>query len=151
MPIVEKARKIVGEKSHIGLREFPNGTVITGNYTENGPEYYFHRLFGPLAVQEIDDLQNAIGFPIPEPLYEFYRVANGFMLYDSYLNIYGVQKYLDRGDFDAMHCLPFDVYNMCIYYKTINMNNKDFVFSKYKDNTLIYINNSSLNVHRCAE
>lgn len=150
MTIIQAIELISSEAqawAHLGVREFSDGTKLVGKIPKLKEGYLF-RFYGPLSEAEIENLEaecfHLSGMRLPEEYSAFLHYCNGVNFFQNALFVGGARRsdLLDRADFDAMHCLPFDILMPALTDKDDSPSKTGFRISKYDDGSLIFIEQS---------
>jgi len=84
-------RSIV-QAENAGVEE--NGRfVLSGKIPGTKPVGYCYEVFHPLAEEDIQKLVGGYRKPFPEPLADFYRIANGMFMFGRNISIFGVPEW----------------------------------------------------------
>lgn len=147
---IDDVHAIVARWSNCGEQRLSDGTLLIGRIQSKGVGAYLHRLFSPLTPEEILNLTELVRAELPYQLAEFYKFHNGCNLFESNITVYGLRRSLDRSDFDAVLSNPFDLRVQSLTHRQDSPSGNGFCFSKYQDDTLIFIENDG-SVVRCSE
>lgn len=63
---------------------------------QNGAYAYLHRLYAGLSREEIIEIEDIVGQPIPPRLFNFYRETNGVRLFEGQVSLSGFVKNFNR-------------------------------------------------------
>lgn len=93
--------EIVGRLRNLddrGSRRLASGAILIRENCprQRGELAYLHAIFAGLSDQEIETLEMHIGFKLSVPLVDFYRQANGMILFGNSLAISGLRKFPGR-------------------------------------------------------
>lgn len=61
-----------------------------------GPEAWLHVLFPPLAPEKIEEMEKVLGVPLPDNYKGFLLRANGLMLFNYRISVFGLRKDMAR-------------------------------------------------------
>jgi SMI1 / KNR4 family (SUKH-1) len=102
-------RDILFKHAHLGVKEFPDGSIAIGHVPHVAELAYFHRLFWPLAEPEIEALQDELEYDFPQSLKSFFLIHNGLGAFSEELNFYGQRRNWQRRDMEAAAQQPFSI------------------------------------------
>jgi SMI1 / KNR4 family (SUKH-1) len=101
--------EILKSHKHLGTKIFPDGSIAIAHVPHVAPVAYFHRLFAPLSIAEIETLQDELEYDFPPALVMFYNLHNGLGIYSDDLNIYGQRRNWQRTDMEAAVQQPYSI------------------------------------------
>jgi SMI1 / KNR4 family (SUKH-1) len=104
----EELRRIIDPWARLGTRKYLNGTLRIGHVPHIAPEGYLHHLLPPISQENLETLQDKIGWDFPESLCELLKIHNGISLFD-HVSVYGKRTSYKRSDIDAMMEQPYDM------------------------------------------
>ena len=105
----EELRRIIDVWAKLGRRKYPNGTLRIGHVPHVAPEGYLHHLLPPISPENLEVLQDEIGWDFPDSLSHFLKIHNGIDLFSDLVGINGRRTSYKRSDIDAMMEQPFDM------------------------------------------
>lgn len=140
----EEFSSILERWSSFGSTTYPDGTRLIGKVGKPDHPIYGHSLFGPLSAVEVECLETSIQLEFPDGLRQFYLRHNGCILFRGALPVYGLRRSYDRSDIQAMVCNPFELRIPALTLKAISPSQRGIALSRYRDETHVFIEPTSI-------
>jgi hypothetical protein len=144
-----KALDLLKSYDYLGKNELSNGAVLVGKAPHIASQAWLHRIFAPLTIDEIDELQKDCKQIIPLDYKKFLFVTNGLGVFNTELSLYGKRTNYIRNVENAAG-LPFDITTPNTLERIKNLgDNKLIIGSYFYDGSKLYIDNVTSKVHLC--
>jgi hypothetical protein len=131
-----------------GITTLTDGALLVCKAPYVAPMAWVHSFYKGLAQNEIEELEVKLGTSIPDQYKDFLRLYNGFSLFNSALELYGLRRNYKR-DVESIHQV-FDICTRNVDERLDDAGNNVFFIGRYfYDGSLLYIDKDTGNVHRC--
>jgi hypothetical protein len=118
------------------------GTKLIGHEPSIAPRAYRHVIYAPLAPEHEEEFQQRLGQPIPEEYLQFLRTANGMMLENGAIRVYGYIP-LNRDRKNEIYNYPPSVTASNTYAPLSKASGRNIIVGWYKDDgSYVYIDSS---------
>lgn len=132
-----------------GERVLENGTTLICKVPHIAPEAWFHIIYPPIQLHQINEIEKELSVSLPADLKEFLLITNGINIFSDSLSIYGKRNsYVREGD-EAIQ--PYD---LALHHSEVQsyISNKYLVIGSYSwDGSHILIDLETNNIYRCEE
>lgn len=145
---VNEVLKILERSKNFGYHKLKNGTKLFGNTKHIAPQAWFHQIFPPIGVLDLEQLLNEIG--IPDVYCKFLLLMNGLNAFSCSISFFGLRTNYKR-TIESVLQQPFNLITPNTIERPINANDDHFFIGSYcEDGSLIYLNIYNMHVYRRA-
>jgi len=118
------------------------GTNLIGHEPSIAPQAYRHVIYAPLSPEHEEEFQQRLGQPVPEEYLQFLRTANGMMLSNGAIRVYGYVP-LNRDRKNKIYNYPPSVTASNTYAPLLKASDRNVIVGWYKDDgSYVYIDSS---------
>lgn len=144
--VFEEIVGIARKWESLGTRVLDNGTCLIGHVPHVAPLAYLNILFPPLTELKIAEIEGELNVKLPQPLREFYLLANGAHFFSGSLSIFGYRENYRRTGDAAWQ--PFNLRDVNLDERPSDAMDHHFFFGFYDwDGSLLYLDGQT--VIRC--
>ena len=118
------------------------GTKLIGHEPSIAPKAYRHVIYAKLSPEHEDEFQRQVGQPLPEEYLQFLRTANGMILSNGAIRVFGYVP-LVRDRENKIHNYPPSATASNTYPSLSRASGRNFIVGFYKDDgSYVYIDSS---------
>lgn len=85
-----------------------NGTLLICEVPHVAPLEYLHKIYSPLNTLDIEKIETALKFTLPDNFIDFLLSCNGMDIFSLNISIFGLRKKIDYKHFDRFF-QPLDI------------------------------------------
>ena len=111
MDYLDRVHQLMESYDYLGRRVLPDGTRLIGHVPHVAPEAYLHVIFPRLSTEQVAEIGNRTGIPVPVVLASFLERVNGLRLF-SKLFIDGLRRSYSRSGDDAWQPFAMETPNV---------------------------------------
>ncbi len=118
------------------------GTKLIRHEPSIAPKAYRHVIYAELSPDQEDEFQRRVGHPLPEEYVRFLRTANGMMLFNGAVRVFGYVP-LDRDRENKIYNYPPSAMASYTYSSLSKASGQNLIVGFYKDDgSYVYIDSS---------
>lgn len=132
-----------------GCRTLSTGNLLIGHVPHVGSGAYFHIIYSPLTLEQVNKLEQEIKVTIPDQYKEFLTsFSNGLSIFSSSIELYGLRLNNKRTGEDMYQ--PFHIKTSNTFERTKGASEDVLFIGSYKyDGSKLYVDSKSTKVYRC--
>jgi hypothetical protein len=133
--------------NYLGKKELSDGAVLIGKAPHIAPQAWLHRIYAPLTIDQIDELQKDCKRVIPLDYKKFLFATNGLGVFNTTLSLYGKRTNYIRNVENA-EGQPFNIITPNTVERIKNLGDNKLIIGSYSyDGSKLYIDNVTNKVH----
>lgn len=150
MDYFDRILETIATYEMIGVRVLQDGAKLTGHVPHVAPLAWFHQVFPPLTLGEIQRIEANIEIAIPDVFSAFLQKANGLYIFSGDLYIRGLRRNYSRS-IEAVW-QPFSILTPNVDERPRNAKKTHLFIGGYEpDGSQLYIDVSDQSVYRCTQ
>lgn len=148
MDYLDRVQQLMESYSPLGRRVLRDGTRLIGHVPHVAPEAWLHAVYPALTTQQVEQIGDYVGLPVPTAISSFLQRCNGLELFSNNLNLYGLRRSYSRTGDDVWQ--PFAIETPNVHERPKDALSSFFFIGGYRDDgSRVYIDATDGQVHRC--